>query len=74
MYGTNGPGFTSLSRPAWGDYITVAPYNGQGPGWLGSGWTLQGGSQSQNVQPRYFEFVLNNANSTSVITNSTEKK
>lgn len=55
--GTDGPG-TFNDSPAWGDYIRVRPFNGQGPGWIGSGWSLQGGKLPQDAQPRYFEFAL----------------
>lgn len=48
----------------WGDFIRMRPFNGDGPGWIGSGWTLQGGSQMINLQPRYFEFDLVGSNTT----------
>jgi hypothetical protein len=58
--GTNGP-----SADRWGDYITIRPINGEGPGWIGSGWTLYGGTENENVLPRYFKFELENKNNTS---------
>ena len=43
LNGTNGPTFTSDSPPSWGDYQRIRPFNGEGPGWIGSGWILSGG-------------------------------
>jgi hypothetical protein len=56
--GTNGP-----SDNEWGDYVTIRLHNGEGPGWIGSAWTLFGGSEDENIVPRYFEFKLENKNS-----------
>jgi hypothetical protein len=61
--GTNGPAPTVFRPPSWGDYITIRPFNGEGPGWVGSGWALEGGPSARNVVPRYFEFTLQNDNS-----------
>jgi hypothetical protein len=66
--GTNGPAPTSFRPSSWGDYITIRPFNGEGPGWVGSGWTLEGGPSASNVVPRYFEFTLQNENGTSPTT------
>jgi hypothetical protein len=63
--GTDGPAPTATKPSSWGDYIRIRPFNGEGPGWIGSGWTLQGGPFRENVEPRYFEFTLKNDNSTS---------
>jgi len=53
--GTNGPS-GGQSPFEWGDYLRVRPLSGQGPNWISSGWTLQGGGQDINVEPRYFVF------------------
>jgi hypothetical protein len=62
--GTAGPTFTSVYPPSWGDYIRIRPFNGVGPGWIGSGWTLIGGATPQYIIPHYFEFTLNDNNGT----------
>jgi hypothetical protein len=58
--GTAGP-----SPATWGDYLRVRLFNGEGPGWIGSGWTLQGGQTREFLVPRYFEFALDNENNSS---------
>lgn len=59
LNGTHGP--AGPSGPGeWGDYVTLRPINGTGPGWVASGWTLQGGNQDNNVEPRFFKFESNN--------------
>ena len=60
--GTHGP-----SPVDWGDYLRVRPFNGEGPGWIGSGWTLQGGNSEDFLVPHYFEFALDNDTSTTII-------
>jgi hypothetical protein len=62
--GTAGPTFTSVYPPSWGDYIRIRPFNGIGPGWIGSGWTLSGGATPEYIIPHYFEFTLNDNNGT----------
>jgi hypothetical protein len=47
--GTNG-------ASAYGDYIRDRPVNGLGPYWIGSGYTLQGCSGGNCVEPRFFAF------------------
>jgi hypothetical protein len=53
--GTNG-------NIGWGDYLRVRPFNGEGPGWIGSGWTLQGGTKRDFLVPYYFEYAFNDDN------------
>jgi hypothetical protein len=60
--GTNGPS-GGQSPFEWGDYLRVRAFNGEGAKWVGSGWTLQGGGQDNNIEPRYFVFGLENKSS-----------
>ncbi|MDT4924832.1 MAG: hypothetical protein QOG01_2545 [Pseudonocardiales bacterium] len=36
----------------WGDYITIQPHPRRPTGWVASGFTLQGGQDRRNVEPR----------------------
>jgi hypothetical protein len=49
--GTNGPADTK-----WGDYLTCRRHSPDGFTFIASGYTLQGGSQRENVEPRYVHF------------------
>jgi len=49
-------GIDTAASGTWGDYIHMRPLNGQN-GWVTSGYTMQGGNQTTNVDPRYIEFV-----------------
>ncbi len=40
----------------WGDYTQCRRHTPDGLTWIGSGFTLQGGSARQNVEPRYVHF------------------
>jgi hypothetical protein len=51
MHGTNGP-----SHNDWGDYLRVRPYSGSNLNWIASGYTLQGGSTEDFIQPLYLVF------------------
>jgi hypothetical protein len=55
VMGTNGPS-AGQSPFEWGDYLRVRAFDTQGHNWISSGWTLQGGGQDINVEPRYFVF------------------
>lgn len=41
---------------SWGDYLNVTPHYESTNNWVASGYTLQGGSDRRNVEPRYVEF------------------
>ena len=49
--GTNGP-----IDEAWGDYNRVKPFYPIGTTWVASGYTLQGGSTPNFVQPQFIMF------------------
>ncbi len=49
--GTHGP-----SENLWGDYLAVRPHGQATDSWVATGFTLQGGPQSNNVEPRYIHF------------------
>jgi hypothetical protein len=36
----------------WGDYVTIQPHPRRPTGWIASGFTLQGGQDRRNVEPR----------------------
>jgi hypothetical protein len=40
----------------WGDYLTVRRHPGRPTSWLASGYTLQGGTDRRNVEPRVVVF------------------
>jgi hypothetical protein len=49
--GTNGP-----SDGKWGDYLTCRRSVADGQNWLASGYTLQGGGDRTNIEPRIVHF------------------
>ena len=49
--GTNGP-----TDGKWGDYLTCRRHAPQPNTWVAAGYTLQGGGERQNIQPRYVHF------------------
>jgi hypothetical protein len=50
-YGTNGP-----DDGKWGDYIGILPYSDSGASWFASGYTLRGGSNRTDIEPRVVQF------------------
>jgi hypothetical protein len=48
---TNGP-----ADQAWGDYVSGIAHHADGTNWVASGFTLQGGTARQNIEPRYVRF------------------
>jgi hypothetical protein len=48
---THGP-----ADQAWGDYLSCVTHYPTTSNWVASGYTLQGGSARQNIEPRYVEF------------------
>jgi hypothetical protein len=48
---TNGP-----VGGAWGDYLACLGHTSEPANWIASGYTLQGGSDRKNIEPRYVEF------------------
>jgi hypothetical protein len=53
--GTSGP---SVNK--WGDYFRIRPFSGSGLTWVASGYTLQGGSRGDFIEPRYLVFGREN--------------
>lgn len=51
--GTNGP-----PGGAWGDYLSCRRYAPASSEWVASGFTLQGGTDRRNVEPRYVHFGI----------------
>lgn len=49
--GTNGP-----SDQKWGDYLTCRRHSPDGLSWIATGFTLQGGTDRRNVEPRVVHF------------------
>lgn len=49
--GTHGP-----PAGAWGDYLSCKRHHPQSAEWVASGFTLQGGTDRRNVEPRYVHF------------------
>ena len=43
---------------AWGDYLSCRRYAPDSSDWVASGFTLQGGTARQNVEPRYVRFGI----------------
>ena len=41
---------------SWGDYLSCLAHPQQAANWVASGYTLQGGNDRRNVEPRYVEF------------------
>lgn len=50
-YGTHGP-----NDGKWGDYLGILPYSDSGASWLASGYTLRGGGERTNIEPRVVQF------------------
>ena len=46
----------SPTTAAWGDYLTCRAHAPYGHTWIASGYTLQGGTNRRNVEPRYTHF------------------
>jgi hypothetical protein len=46
----------SPTTAAWGDYLTCRAHAPYGHTWVASGYTLQGGTDRRNVEPRYTHF------------------
>ena len=51
MRGTNGP-----SENDWGDFLRIRPYSGSLVNWIATGYTLQGGSTEDFIEPVYLVF------------------
>jgi hypothetical protein len=51
--GTNGP-----LNGAWGDYLSCRRFAPGSSEWVASGFTLQGGTNRQNVEPQYVHFGI----------------
>jgi hypothetical protein len=51
--GTNSP-----ANGAWGDYLSCRRSTPQSSEWVGSGFTLQGGTNRQNIEPQYVHFGI----------------
>lgn len=49
--GTNGP-----TDNKWGDYLTCRRYAPDGVSWIATGYTLKGGGQRTNIEPRVVVF------------------
>jgi hypothetical protein len=46
----------SPTTAAWGDYLTCHAHEPYGHTWVASGYSLQGGTDRRNVEPRYAQF------------------
>ena len=51
--GTNGP-----PNGAWGDYLSCRRFAPGSSEWVASGYTLQGGTNRQNIEPQYVQFGI----------------
>jgi hypothetical protein len=51
--GTNGP-----TNGAWGDYLSCRRFAPESSEWVASGFTLQDGTNRQNIEPRYVHFGI----------------
>jgi hypothetical protein len=49
-------GGRSPASAAWGDYLTCRTHQPYGHTWIASGYTLQGGTDRRNIEPRYVHF------------------
>ncbi|MDM0053015.1 hypothetical protein [Variovorax sp. J22R115] len=50
---------TSTHSPpsgAWGDYVSCVPHQPASAQWVASGYTLRGGTDRRNIEPRYVRF------------------
>ncbi len=41
---------------SWGDYLSCVRHHDQAASWVASGYTLQGGNDRANIEPRYVRF------------------
>jgi hypothetical protein len=48
---THGP-----TDQAWGDYLSCVAHGTSANDWVASGYTLQGGTDRRNIEPRYVQF------------------
>jgi hypothetical protein len=48
---THGP-----TDQSWGDYLSCVAHHPNTTNWVASGYTLQGGTDRRNIEPRYVEF------------------
>jgi len=51
--GTHGPAVNK-----WGDYLAVRPHGSAANQWVATGYTLNGGSGRQDIEPRFIQFEL----------------
>ncbi len=52
---------TSMHSPpdqAWGNYLSCTPHNANSAQRVASGYTLQGGTQRRNIEPRFVRFRM----------------
>jgi hypothetical protein len=49
-------GGRSPTSAAWGDYLTCRSHEPYGHTWVAAGYTLQGGTDRRNVEPRFVHF------------------
>jgi hypothetical protein len=49
-------GTHSPPQQSWGDYLSCTPYSPDGTQWVASGYTLQGGTNRANIEPRFVHF------------------
>ena len=43
---------------SWGDYLSCVAHHNTGTNWVASGYTLQGGNQRKDVEPRFVQFRM----------------
>ena len=49
-------GGRSPTAEAWGDYLTCRSHEPYGHTWVAAGYTLQGGTDRRNIEPRFVQF------------------
>lgn len=49
-------GGRSPTAAAWGDYLTCRSHQPYGHTWIAAGYTLQGGTDRRNIEPRFVHF------------------
>ena len=49
-------GGRSPTAEAWGDYLTCRSHEPYGHSWVAAGYTLQGGTDRRNIEPRFVHF------------------
>ena len=49
-------GGRSPTAAAWGDYLTCRTHEPYGHTWVAAGYTLQGGTDRRNIEPRFVHF------------------